>query len=95
VLTPGSVINVLVRDMTHLLRDPDARSVIKVELNNAIKMREKLRRHVSWNSAVTPPTDPNPDLFRELQRRRSRVAGPTGTPGAARRRRPTWRRHPL
>jgi len=49
VLTPGSVINVLVRDMTHLLRDPDARSVIKVELNNAIKMREKLRRHVSWN----------------------------------------------
>ena len=35
--------------MTHLLRHREARPIVKIELNNAIKMREKLRRHVSWN----------------------------------------------
>jgi len=40
---PWLRVNVLVRDMTHLLRDPNTRSVIKIELNNAIKMREKLQ----------------------------------------------------
>ena len=46
---PWLRVNVLLRDMAHLLRDRNARPIIKVELNNAIKMREKLRRHVSWN----------------------------------------------
>src|SRR5262249_25043640 len=30
-------------------RHREARPIVKIELNNAIKRREKLRRHVSWN----------------------------------------------
>jgi len=46
---PWLRVNVLLRDMAHVLRDPGARSVIKIEVNNAIKMREKLRRYPCWN----------------------------------------------
>ena len=48
-MIPWLRINVLLRDMVHLLRDRETRPVLKVELNNAIKMREKLRRGVWWN----------------------------------------------
>ena len=46
---PWLRVNVLLHDMAHLLGDRDTRSVIKIELNNAVKMREKLRRHPCWN----------------------------------------------
>jgi|SRR5215471_4732628 len=39
------------------------------------QMREKRRRHVSWNWPMTPPSDPNPALFREVQSLRVRVRG--------------------
>jgi hypothetical protein len=42
-------INLLLRDMTHLFRDRRARPVLKVELNKAIAMRERMKHHVWWN----------------------------------------------
>ena len=46
---PWLRINLLLRDMTHLFRDRRARPVLKVELNKAIAMRERMKRHVWWN----------------------------------------------
>jgi len=46
---PWLRVNVLVRDMARLLRDPESRPIARVELIKAIAMREKLRRHASWN----------------------------------------------
>src|SRR5262245_10489341 len=46
---PGLRVNILLRDTVHLLGDPDARPILKIEVNNAIKMREKLKRGVWWN----------------------------------------------
>lgn len=46
---PWLRINVLLREMSHLLRDPSAGPVLKVELPKAAAMREKLRRHICWN----------------------------------------------
>jgi len=46
---PGLRINILLRDTVHLLGDPDARPILKIEVNNAIKMREKLKRGASWS----------------------------------------------
>jgi len=42
-------VNVVLRDMAHLLGDREARPVLKVALTKAISMREKLRRHPCWN----------------------------------------------
>jgi len=47
---PWLRVNVLLRDMAHLLlHDRDTRPVLKIELTNAIKTREKLRRGAWWN----------------------------------------------
>jgi hypothetical protein len=46
---PWPRITLLLRDMTHLFRDRRARPVLKVELNRAIAMRERMKRHVWWN----------------------------------------------
>ena len=46
---PWLRINLLLRDMTHLFRDRRARPVLKVELNKAIAMRERMKHHVWWN----------------------------------------------
>jgi hypothetical protein len=46
---PWRRINLLLRDMTHLFRPRRARPVLKVELNKAIAMRERMKRHVWWN----------------------------------------------
>jgi hypothetical protein len=46
---PWLRINLLLRDMTHLFRDRRARPALKVELNKAIAMRERMKRHVWWN----------------------------------------------
>jgi len=39
---------VLLRDMAYVYRDLDARPVPKVELNKAVAVQEKLRRHACW-----------------------------------------------
>ena len=46
---PWLRISILVREMTLLLRDRDARPTLKIELPKALSMRDRLRRGVWWN----------------------------------------------
>jgi len=46
---PWLRINVLLREMTQLFGDRDARPTLKVELPKALSKREKIRRGVWWN----------------------------------------------
>jgi hypothetical protein len=46
---PWLRINLLVLNMTKLVSVREARPVLKVELNKALSMRERMKRAVWWN----------------------------------------------
>ena len=46
---PWLRINVLLREMVHLFDDRSARPVLKVEINKAVVLRERMKRGVWWN----------------------------------------------